>query len=449
MNSRSRQLWPWCVLLAVLATVRTPESAIGPSGGGGTSLHRAQRFNAHANRHGNVQNINRAYGSIPSAAYCVGSYFHAAAVFACSVQLPGSSKPGPACGLTSDTPLPPVQLMLRGGAEAYGREDVGNPLDGMKLPETEVQWDPELEKDPRWNRSVRIGFSNVVQSIRVIPADPGETIGGRSHVPDDSICEWFWADPRNDGATRPAPGARILRVPDEVPSVHRAVKSCPMGGIVAIGAGLFRWDGVIKLRKGLLASSEGTEGDVPAGNGVADAWNASIPDGSEQDRSARVRELDPSGGSERERAGKCGDGMHIRGVDGTVMMGQWLLGRHAAGSMRRVGLAGNFSVLYEIVLDVRSGPWRLEDVECRCVGGGLMRVGEWGEVDAQTCVFGGMGAELALRASSGLVVSGYGHVRLQNCLVTHLGGNIVAPHEQARCGTCACSVANVRSCLLF
>ena len=135
-------------------------------------------------------------------------------------------------------------------------------MDCVGLQDVEVEWDSELEKDPRWNRSVRIGFSNVVQSIRVIPADPGETIGGRPHVPDDSICEWFWADPMTDGATRPSPGARIeriLRVPEELPSVHRAVKLCPVGGIVAAGAGLFRWEGVIKVRKGLLSASEAWE----------------------------------------------------------------------------------------------------------------------------------------------------------------------------------------------
>jgi len=201
------------------------------------------------------------------------------------------------------------------------------------------EWDSDIEKQPQWNRSVRIGFSDVVQSIRIIPADTGSLLGGKANVPDHSISEWFWADPASAGASRAPDSAPVLCVPDDVSSVHHAVAACPEGGVIAVSSGLFRWDGVIKLRKGLSRQPQ--------------ACSSALKDGA---------------------------GIHLRGVDGSVLMGRWLLGRHSAGSLSHLGLAGNLSVTYEVVLDVHAGPWLLQNVECRSVGGGLVHVSEWGEV---------------------------------------------------------------------
>jgi hypothetical protein len=251
-------------------------------------------------------------------------------------------------------PMPGALSALRGGMHSLARED-------MHVDEDDFLCSADIENEPRWHRPVRIGHSGVVQSIRVIPADPGVLLGGRAQVPDLRISEWFWADSASSGAARSSAEAPVLRVPDDVQSVHRAVSACPVGGVVSVGQGLFRWDGLIKLRKGLPP--------------VPDAADAHSP-------RPRPSATNPDAGGS---PGSSSGGIHVRGVEGSVLLGQWLLGRSSAGSLLSIGLAGNFSVLYEVVLDVHAGPWAFEDIECRCVGGGLVRVCEWGEVDSLNC----------------------------------------------------------------
>ena len=78
------------------------------------------------------------------------------------------------CGLRPKCPL-----QLRGGSDdtdsstwgaSSGNGEIRDRQDRRKpLPPSAFAWDPAIEQDPRWNRSVRIGFSGVVESIRVIP----------------------------------------------------------------------------------------------------------------------------------------------------------------------------------------------------------------------------------------------------------------------------------------
>ena len=174
--------------------------------------------------------------------------------------------------------------------------------------------------------------------------------------------------------------------------MHRAVAACDVGGVVAIDAGLFRWNGVIKVRKGRVLHSNATSHAARKSSGAPSTVSC--------------QDVEPLRGESAR-----GGGIHIRGVEGTVLMGQWLLGRQSSGSLVGVGLAGNVSALYDVVLDVRAGPWRLEKVECRCVGGGLVRVCEWGELDCGMCVFAGMDAVASLRAASGVLAMGYANLR--------------------------------------
>ena len=67
-----------------------------------------------------------------------------------------------------------------------------------------------------------------------------------------------------------------------------------------------------------------------------------------------------------------------------------------------------------VVLDINAGPWVLEEVECRCVGGGIANVCEWSEVDCSLYVFGGMGEALELRAASGFFYKNLGVRQREN-----------------------------------
>lgn len=296
---------------------------------------------------------------------------HAAATRTCSVADVSARRASP------PRLRAPFLRALRGGLDAdlefAEGEDFFEPGDTISSDDV---WDSAIEKDPRWNRSVRIGFSSVVESIRVIPADPGEIMGGRPHVPDHSVSEWCWADATGAGAARAAANAPVLSVPGDAPSVLRAIAACPEGGVVSVSSGMFRWDGAIKLRKGLLPPLLRDDSHSAQ---IMRPYTRS--DGAGEERAAaRIAHAPPDAGS-KHAGGRVGEGgVHIRGVEGTVMMGQWFLGRYSAGSLIGVGLAGNFSVLYEAVLDVHAGPWVLEDVECRCVGGALVRLSEWGEM---------------------------------------------------------------------
>jgi hypothetical protein len=343
------------------------------------------------------------------------------------------------------------RLQLRGGTDGAARFDSeglewqdnvapGRFVNEKMLPldDESFKWMEDVQDDePAWHRPARIGHSHVVESIRVIPADANQVLGGSAHVPDHSIREWFWADAAAAGATRAAAGAPVLSVPDQVPSVHRAVGACPQGGIVSVRSGLFRWDGAIKIRKGRLPSA--SQAASAAFASASALRNGSAPSDSSSSRAHRscgdvaAGAANGAGGAGGAGAPSAegGRGIHVRGVDGTVLMGQWLLGRGSAGSLRRVGLAGNLTLFYQVVLDIHAGPWVLEEVECRCVGGGVANVCEWSEVDCSLCVFGGMGEALQLRAASGFLISGYGNVRIQQSEITMLGGKLITSDEQA------------------
>jgi len=248
------------------------------------------------------------------------------------------------------------RLQLRGGGTGYAAEIIAA---ARALPpeDERFKWmDDVVDVDPAWHRPARIGHSHVVESIRVIPADAGQVLGGSPHVPDHSVREWHWADAAGAGARRAAAGAPVLSVPDQVPSVHRAVGACQSGGIVSVRSGLFRWDGVIKVRKGRLPASSGAAGaDAAAASGAEHAVEhpgLALPNDSAAAHGGRPRDhcgAAPDGAAQEAGGADGGGGIHVRGVEGTVLLGQWLFGRGSAGSLSHVGLAGNLTLVYEVL----------------------------------------------------------------------------------------------------
>uniref|UniRef100_A0A7S4P3T8 CCHC-type domain-containing protein n=1 Tax=Guillardia theta TaxID=55529 RepID=A0A7S4P3T8_GUITH len=222
------------------------------------------------------------------------------------------------------------------------------------------------------NRPCKIAFSDLVESVRLIPADPWQLLGGPWMVRDSAVCEWFWSNPAWEPMTQAGPECERLLVPQQIHSFHRAVKQCPAGGVVQVSEGLYRWDGSIKIRSGL-----------------------------------KLESLD--------------GGVHVVGQESPVLMGQWQFAQGSAGSLRSVGLAANLSHESESLLDIRAGPWRFQWCECRSVKGEVVNVCCFGEADFKECTLAGMGAEENLRASMGAFVTDWGNVRFELCSFSSFG----------------------------
>eukprot|EP00960_Hanusia_phi_P070891 767423-Hanusia_phi.AAC.7 len=91
------------------------------------------------------------------------------------------------------------------------------------------------------DRPSKIAFSELVESVRLIPAEPWQLLGGPWLVKDSAVCEWFWSNPAWEAMTQAGPDGEKLFVPHQIRSVHRAVKQCPVGGVIHVSEGLYRW----------------------------------------------------------------------------------------------------------------------------------------------------------------------------------------------------------------